>query len=60
MKTKSIKAFNIKYETDGVKVKLPKSIIFQVEDEFDPEMQLADLISDKTGWLVISCDFKWK
>lgn len=56
---KKIKAFDIKYETDSYKVKLPSEITFEVEDDFDPEIELADLISDETGWLVTSCDYKF-
>ncbi len=56
---KEIKAYNISYDTDGVKIKLPKELTFMVDAEFDPEYELADLISDKTGWCVNSFKYKW-
>ena len=55
---KQVKAFNIKYDTDGAKVKSPSELSFTVDDEFDPSMELADAISDKTGWCVISFGFE--
>ena len=42
---------NIVYETDGVKVDyLPTTMVVDCEDAFD----IADVISDATGWLVES------
>lgn len=47
------RAYDIEYETDGQKVKLPKVLDFEITDpESDPSDGLADLISDRTGWLV--------
>ena len=54
---KTIRAIDIDYETDGAKITLPKELDFEVEDDFDPEEELADLVSDKTGWLVKSVDY---
>lgn len=51
-----IRAFNIKYDTDGQKIKLPKEIVFDVEPDFDVDEELADLISDETGFCVFSCE----
>lgn len=53
-----IRAFNIKYDTDGQKIKLPKKIVFDVEDDFDADEELADLISDETGFCVFSCEYE--
>lgn len=57
-----IKAFNIQYDTDGNKkiaARLPKELVFDVDDEdFDPEEELADLVSDETGWCIFGCDYK--
>lgn len=56
-----IKAFNIQYDTDGVKVKgLPQELWFEIDDDpdFDPATELADLISNKTGWCVFGYDFE--
>lgn len=44
------KVTNIVYATDGVKVDLPTELIV----ECDNEEEIADKISDKTGWLVES------
>ena len=53
------RVYNIKYDTDGLKVDLPKELFFEVNrDDFDPEFELADLISDKTGWCVFGFDYK--
>ncbi len=53
-----IRAFNIKYDTDGQKIDLPKEIVFDVEDDFDANEELADLISDETGFCVFGCEYK--
>lgn len=42
--------YNIVYETDGVDVQLPTSMVVECEDAFE----IADAISDETGWLVKS------
>ena len=56
-----IRAFNIKYDTDGNKkiaAKLPKELIFEVDDDFDADEELADLISDNTGFCIFGCEYK--
>jgi len=55
-----VKAYRIEYDTDGEEVHgLPKVLHFNIEDpDFNPENDLADLISDHTGWCVFS--FKYK
>ena len=60
---KRYKVYSIRYDTDGEKVSgLPSSIVFEVDEEedpdFDPANDLADMISDKTGWCVFG--FSWK
>ena len=56
---KTYRAFNIDYETDGENVDLPEELFFEIDDEdFDPVDELADLISDTTGWLVNGCSFE--
>ena len=57
-----VRAFAIKYDTDGMNgkdiAKLPNELTFDVDDpDFDPAEDLADMISDKTGWCVIGCQF---
>lgn len=56
--SKIIQTYNIRYDTDGLKVKLPRKLVFEVSDDVDPEYEMADFISDKTGWCVNS--FSWK
>lgn len=54
-----IRCFNIRYDTDGLKVKLPKELFFDNDDpDFNPDTEAADLISDKTGWCVFSFDWE--
>ena len=49
-----IRAFNIIFDTDGIEVDdLSDEYFFEVEEEkFDADEELADLISDETGWCV--------
>jgi hypothetical protein len=59
--TETIKyrCFNIKYDTDGHKVKLPKEIIVEVDknlNEDELEETLSDSISDKTGFCHMGFD----
>jgi len=53
------KAYNIKWETDGQKVSLPKSVVIpnEVMAE-DDEVAVANYLSDQYGFLVISLDVK--
>lgn len=46
------RCFNIQWDTDGHRVKLPKEIIVEVdaEDEDEVEELLSDALSDKTGY----------
>lgn len=54
-----IRTFNIIYDTDGRRVKLPKEIIFtEVDSDINPDDDLADMISDKTGYCVESFRFE--
>lgn len=53
-----IKFKNIKYETDGQKVKLPKTIQLDVLADVDIEQEGADMISNETGWLVNSFEYE--
>ncbi len=55
---KTYRAYDIKWETDGHKVKLPKEITFELDDDADPAYEGADVLSDKTGWLVNGFQFE--
>jgi len=50
--------FDIKWDTDGEDVELPDEMSFEVEDDFDVELEGADLLSDETGWCVFGFDFE--
>lgn len=56
-----IKAFNIKYDTDGdvaFAETLPKEITFSCFNDIDEvESGVADAISDETGFCIFSCDY---
>jgi len=57
-----IKFFNIQWDTDGATPEscgLPKETpILVVSNDFDAEMEGADLLSDKYGFCVSGFDFK--
>ena len=44
------RVFNIKYDTDGQEIDLPTELFLTTEDRDEPEDELADLISDSTGF----------
>lgn len=52
-----ILATNIKYDTDGQYVSLPKRMVVDVLDN-DDCTAIADAISDKTGFCVIDFDYR--
>lgn len=58
---KTIYAFDIEYDTDddGNDIMGPDKLKFMVDDCFNPREELADLISDETGFLVMGCRFSY-
>jgi hypothetical protein len=44
--------FNISWDTDGERVKLPKKEVVEVESDVDISLEGADILSDKYGWCV--------
>jgi hypothetical protein len=54
MKANQYKVSKIKYDTDGVKVKLPKTLLIDVPaditDEDEIEEYISDEISNQTGY----------
>lgn len=69
MKTARIEAYGIEYDTDGVSVAflrdqgayLPESLWLEVECEEiteDNSTEIADAISDATGFCVLSFNFR--
>ena len=56
--TRSFTATNIQYDGDLDAVEgLPQKLTFDVDGDTDPQLDLADLISDKTGFCVVSFEF---
>ncbi len=57
---KTIRLFDIQWDTDGRNPEalgLPSEHLAVVEDDFDPEEQAADLLSDEFGFCVLGCSF---
>ena len=58
---KVVRLFNIQWDTDGEDPKelgLPSEQIVVAEDDFDPENDAADLLSDQFGFCIEGCSFK--
>ena len=59
---KTIQAYNIAYDTDNDAVlaaTLPQKMTFKVDKDFNPVTEIADLISDATGFCVFGCKFRF-
>ena len=52
------KVTNIVYDTDGESVDLPSEMIVNVDGVIDIDQEIADAISDKTGWCVGSYNYE--
>jgi hypothetical protein len=53
-----IKVTDIVYDTDGESVDLPSEMIVNVDGIIDIDQEIADAISDKTGWCVGSYNYE--
>jgi hypothetical protein len=55
-----VRFFNIQWDTDGKKIKLPLEAVLEVDhdDKDDISLKGADLLSDKFGWCVNSFQFE--
>lgn len=56
-----IKAYDIRYDTDAdvsLADSLPKEIVFDMDEDADPSEDLADLISDETGFCIYGCQWE--
>ena len=54
-----IKVTNIVYDTDGESISdLPTEMIVNVDGVIDVESEIADAISDNTGWCVESYNYE--
>lgn len=52
----NVKATNIVWDTDGEDVDLPTEVLIDTDAEGidNPELEIADWLSDKYGWCVTS------
>jgi hypothetical protein len=57
---KIVRLFNIQWDTDGEpadELGLPSELIAVVDDDWTPEDEAADLLSDRYGYCVKGCSF---
>ncbi len=55
------RVFNIDLETDGEEVETPEELFFNYDEDLTEDQtaeQLADAVSDFTGWLVNSLSYE--
>ena len=55
------RAFDIKYDTDGDKElanSLPKCVTVELDDDVQPEVDIANAVSDVTGFCIFGCNFE--
>lgn len=52
-----VKVFGIVWDTDGEDVDLPSEVTLEVSEDTDLENEIADILSDKYGWCVLSVDY---
>lgn len=50
--------FNIRWDTDGEQVNLPKEVTFHAPYGFEPSMEGADYLSDTYGFCVFGFEFE--
>jgi hypothetical protein len=58
MKTILVESVRYDSDDDGHPVEGPQKFRFQVEEDFDPDSSLADLVSDETGFLVTGLTYR--
>ena len=55
---KKIHAFDIEWDLDNEDVYIPTDVYVELEDDEDPAEDLANVLSDMFGFLVISCNYE--
>lgn len=55
---KTVRCSEIVYDTDGQEVDLPSTLTVEIDCDAGLEETLADLISDRTGFCVISLNYQ--
>ena len=53
-----VEAYDIDWDTDGEKVKLPKSVKLMMNPSEDISETISDRLSDQTGWCANT--FRWR
>ncbi|MBP8694571.1 MAG: hypothetical protein KBH35_03080 [Bifidobacterium sp.] len=57
---RSVRFFNIQWDTDGQSANLPTEVTLEISDsDTDIATEGADILSDKYGWCVESFQFEW-
>lgn len=52
--------YDIDWETDGYKIKLPNKVEVLLTEEENPSLEIASILSDKYGFLVNGFDYERK
>lgn len=52
------RVYDIDYDTSGQEVELAKELVLNLDDDAEPSLELADAISNETGWCVNSFSFE--
>jgi len=55
---KLVKAFNIEWDTDGEYIDLPTVAFFNVDNDFDCEEELTNLLSDQYNYCVNYAEYE--
>lgn len=55
---KLVKAFNIQWDTDGEDIDLPSEAFFHVDDNFDINEGLSDLLTDEYNFCVNVAEYE--
>ena len=58
MKTILVESVRYDSDDDGTPQEGPQTFRFHVEEDFDPDWSLADLVSDETGLLVTGLTYR--
>ena len=55
---KTIRFFNIEWDTDDENATLPRDVVLLMDDDRDPEEEGADILADEYGFCVKGCSFE--
>lgn len=54
-----VRAYDIVWDTDGAAVELPTEVVFDMDEDGDPRLETADILSDHYGWCVTSLQVEY-